>query len=153
VISDAVFEHIPDVGASFREIGRVLKPGGVLIGYVAFMECFHEISYSHLSFKALEHFARINGMQLEHVAGATRFGIDYHLAVHLYPIPFGWGRAAIASAIRGLVWVKSRAAGAFVRWRRKLGRAEARRLADDYYALECLRQSNGFTFIVRRSEP
>ena len=66
-IMDAVLEHIPDVGKAISEVARVLKPGGVFIGYVAFMECFHEISYSHLSFKALEHYSTINGMKLEKI--------------------------------------------------------------------------------------
>ena len=56
----------------------MLRPGGVMVGYAAFMESFHEISYSHLSFKALEHYAAINGMQLEVIGGGGAFGIDYH---------------------------------------------------------------------------
>ena len=35
-----------------REAPRTLKPGGLFIGYVAYIECFHEISYSHLSLSA-----------------------------------------------------------------------------------------------------
>ena len=52
-VMDAVLEHVPDVGKSFAETSRVLKSGGCFIGYVAFMECFHEISYSHYRIKRL----------------------------------------------------------------------------------------------------
>lgn len=149
-IMDAVLEHVPDVGKAFSEVARVLKPGGAFIGYVAFMECFHEISYSHLSFKALEHYAHIHGMKLTRVAGATRFGIDYHLAVLLYPLPFKWGRRLIAASIRGLIGLKSRLAYFMLRFKRKLPRKEARALARQYYALECLRQSNGFTYVIQK---
>lgn len=55
VIMDAVLEHIPDVSTAFAEVARVLKSGGKFVGYAAFMESFHEISYHHLSFKAIEH--------------------------------------------------------------------------------------------------
>ncbi len=69
VVMDAVLEHLPEVEKSFAEVARVLKPGGFFVGYVAFMECFHEISYSHLSFKALEYLAGKNGLRLESISG------------------------------------------------------------------------------------
>lgn len=75
-IMDAVLEHIPEVEKAIAETARVLKPGGLFVGYAAFMECFHEISYSHLSFKALEHYAKINNMKLQKISGGTRFGIE-----------------------------------------------------------------------------
>lgn len=150
VILDAVLEHIPDVGRAFTEVARVLKPGGVMIGYSAFMECFHEISYSHLSFKALERYAAVNGMRLEAIGGGSAFGIDYHLATLFYPIPFGMARRIIAAMIRRLIWIKSRVARTGLRHVRGLPAAEAESLADLYYKVECLRQSNGFSFIIRR---
>jgi len=152
-IMDAVLEHIPDVSKAFAEVARVLKPNGVFIGYVAFMECFHEISYSHLSFKALEHFANINGLKLEKVSGGTAFGIDYHLRVLFYPLPFKTMRKIIASMIRGIFKVKSRIAYLGLRYRRKMSVTEARKKAELYYKVECLRQSNGFNFIIRKPLP
>ncbi len=149
-IMDAVLEHIPDVSKAFAETARVVKPGGCFIGYVAFMECFHEISYSHLSFKALEHFANINGMKLEKISGGGAFGIDYHLRVLLYPLPFKYGRKIIASMIRGWIKLKSKVAYLGLRYKRKLSPAEASELSALYYKVECLRQSNGFQFIIRK---
>jgi SAM-dependent methyltransferase len=149
-IMDAVLEHIPDVSKAFAETARVIKPGGCFIGYVAFMECFHEISYSHLSFKALEHFANINGMKLEKISGGSAFGIDYHLRVLLYPLPFKYGRKIVASMIRGWIKLKSKFAYLGLRYKRKLSSAEASELSALYYKVECLRQSNGFQFIIRK---
>lgn len=151
VIMDAVLEHIPDVGKAISEVGRILKPGGVFIGYVAFMECFHEISYSHLSFKALEHYAEINGMRLEKISGGSAFGIDYHLRVLLYPLPFKYCRKLIAMGIRALIYLKSQMAYIGLKYRRKLSTQEALKKSSLYYKVECLRQSNGFSYVIRKT--
>lgn len=149
-IMQAVMEHLPNPDVSVAEVARVLRPGGVFIGYVAFMECFHEISYFHVSFKGLEHLALKHGLVLEAIAGWNRFGIDYHTAVLLSPMKFGWGRAAIASAIRGFLRLKSLAAY----WAKRLLKREPKEVAAQwakgYYELQCLRQSNGFDFMIRK---
>jgi SAM-dependent methyltransferase len=149
-IMDAVLEHIPDVGKAFSEVARVLKPGGIFIGYVAFMECFHEISYSHISFKALEHYSKINGMKLEVISGGKRFGIDYHYNVLFYPLPFRWFRPVLASMIRGIFRAKSFFARLGLKLKRKMSWAEAKKMSQQYYQLECLRQSVGFFYIIRK---
>ncbi|MDG2332560.1 MAG: class I SAM-dependent methyltransferase [Flavobacteriales bacterium] len=150
-IMDAVLEHIPDVGKAFSEVARVLKPQGIFIGYVAFMECFHEISYSHLSFKALEHYAKINDMKLEKIAGGSAFGIDYHMRVLFYPIPFKLMRKFMAFMIRSLFKFKSRLAYLGLRYKRKMNKREAKEASTLYFKLECLRQSNGFFYIIRKN--
>lgn len=150
VIMDAVLEHIPDVGKAFSEAARVLRPNGVFIGYVAFMECFHEISYSHLSFKALEHYSNINGMKLEKIAGGSAFGIDYHLRVLLYPFPFKYSRRLVAKLIRLTFRIKSKLAYLGLRYKRKMKAADAKEMAKLYYKVECLRQSNGYTHLIRK---
>lgn len=150
VIMDAVLEHIPDVGKAFSEASRVLKSGGIFIGYVAFMECFHEISYSHLSFKAMEYYSEINKMKLEKISGGSAFGIDYHLSVLFYPIPFKFMRKVIALLIRLIFKLKSKIALIGLITIRKLNLKDAKQLSDLYYKLECLRQSNGFSYIIRK---
>ncbi len=149
-VMDAVLEHIPEVGKAFAEVARVLKPGGLFIGYVAFMECFHEISYSHLSFKALENYAEVNNMKLKKISGGRRFGIDYHLKVLFYPIPFNFIRKLIASCIRGIIKLKSAMVFLGLKYKRKLRSSDARQNAELYYKVECLRQSNGFSFVIKK---
>ena len=150
VIMDAVLEHLSEVDRSFSEVTRILRPGGCFIGYVAFMECFHEISYNHLSFKALEHLSKKNGLALEAISGGGRFGIDYHTAVLLYPLPFGWGRFLIAKGIRSLIRGKSICAYIGQRVIKRKRHGPAVNWAKSYYDLECLRQSNGFSYIIRK---
>jgi hypothetical protein len=116
------------------------------------MECFHEISYFHISFKALEHYSNINGLQLEKIAGGNAFGIDYHLRVLFYPLPFIYSRRAIAGLIRFIFKVKSKLAYLGLRYRRKMNGKEAKEMATLYYNVECLRQSNGFTHLIRKRE-
>ena len=149
-IMDAVLEHIPEVDKAIKEVARVLKPGGIFVGYVAFMECFHEISYSHLSFKALEHYSEINGLRLTKISGGSRFGIDYHLSVLFYPLPFKFFRPLIASLIRGIFKLKSYLAYLGLRIKRNLNHETAMENANSYFKLECLRQSNGFNFVIKK---
>lgn len=150
VVMDAVLEHLEDVPGAFSETARVLRPGGAFVGYVAFMECFHEISYSHLSYMALQSFARSHCMVLEAVGGGHRFGIDYHLAVLVHPLPLDPLRGLVAGSIRGVFRIKSFLAYLALRARRRLDHASAADKARKYYSLECLRQSVGFTYIIRK---
>ncbi|NEO79667.1 class I SAM-dependent methyltransferase [Moorena sp. SIO4G3] len=149
-VMDAVLEHVPNVSKAFEEVSRVLKPNGLFVGYVAFMECFHEISYSHLSFKALEHFSKINGMKLDKISGGGRFGIDYHLAVLFYPVNIKFLRGLIAITIRTLIALKSIFAYFGLRLVRKTSHNEAIIMSVNYYKLQCLRQSNGFDFVIKK---
>jgi len=150
VIMDAVLEHIPDVSKAFKEVARVLRPNGVFVGYSAFMECFHEISYSHLSFRALEHYSNINGLKLEKISGGGRFGIDYHTYVLLYPLPFQYLRPLVAWKIRAIFKIKSWLVYCAVRFVRKQSHIESSAMAKLYYQIECLRQSNGYSFVIRK---
>lgn len=151
-IMDAVLEHVPNVEKSFSEVGRVLRPGGLFIGYVAFMECFHEISYCHLSFKALENYATVNGMRLIGVAGGESFGFDYNFRVLFYPLPTRLLQRCIAVGVRTLLWLKSLAAYVALRAGRRKPHTEASEMSRLYYKLECLRQSCGFSFIIEKAD-
>ncbi len=150
-IMDAVWEHLPNAEASFAEVARVLRPGGLLVGYVALMECFHEISYFHLSFKALEHLAKENEMALEAISVGGSLGIDYHTAVLFYQIRFFLARKLIAASIRGFIRLYSFAVLVLRLLAKRDSSATGADWTKRYFQLECLRQSNGFQFIIRKS--
>lgn len=49
VVTTSVFEHLYNPFQAAKEIARVLKPGGTLIGSAAFLEAYHANSYFHMS--------------------------------------------------------------------------------------------------------
>jgi SAM-dependent methyltransferase len=158
VIMNAVLEHIPDVSGAFREVGRTLKPDGVFVGYSAYMECFHEISYHHLSHKALEDLAQRNGLRLEKIAPSGAFGIDYHCARLIEPFFrfTSWPvRRILRPAIQTSIRFQLRVLAAKRYWKnriqKKMNGLEASEEATLYRQVETLRYAAGFTFVIRKS--
>lgn len=150
VLMNAVLEHVPDVKRAFEEVSRILKKDGYFVGYVAFMEAFHEISYSHLSFRAVEHYANITGMKLEKISGGGAFGIDYHFNILMNPLPVLWARKPIAWTVRNIIKLKSKIAYMVFRYKRGMNADEASKEAELYYKLDCMAMSNGFEFVIRK---
>jgi hypothetical protein len=98
----------------------------------------------------MEYYSEINKMKLEKISGGSAFGIDYHLSVLFYPIPFKFMRKVIALVIRLIFKLKSKIALIGLIIIRKLNFKDAKQLSELYYKLECLRQSNGFSYIIRK---
>jgi SAM-dependent methyltransferase len=65
VITNAVLEHTANPFVAVREVARVLKPGGVFSGSVAFMEPYHHRSYFHPSPDGVAHVMGTAGLDLE----------------------------------------------------------------------------------------
>lgn len=150
VVMDAVLEHIPDVLKAFREVARILKPEGHFVGYVAFLESFHEISYSHLSHKALEHYADISGMYLEKIAGSGAYSFDYQFSVLLHPLPVKWFRSTMQMMLRGIFRVKAQSAYLYLRFKKRMNVEDARCVRDQFYLLQCFKFSAGYNFVIRK---
>ncbi|MCF4127304.1 class I SAM-dependent methyltransferase [Methylobacterium sp. SyP6R] len=67
VYSFQVFEHIQDIGKTFGEIERVLKPGGALVGAVSYLEQIHDYSMFNFTPYGLKLACQRAGLRLEKI--------------------------------------------------------------------------------------
>lgn len=65
VVTVAVFEHLYDPFQAARELYRVLKPGGAVVGTTAFLEHFHANSYFHMTHLGVQRIFSLAGFQVE----------------------------------------------------------------------------------------
>lgn len=67
-----VFEHLHSPWVVIQEINRVLKPGGRLVGSVAFMKSFHS-SYFHMSHWGVYSLLKWGGFEIHTIYGGQNF--------------------------------------------------------------------------------
>lgn len=154
VLCSAVFEHLPDPQSTISEMRRVLKHGGRLFGYVAFLEPFHGISYYHMSHKGIEHLLKSNGFRPLHIFPA-RNGTAYQIESMLFPRHVPVIRPMVRHFLQwlfsGIAFMNrmARNLGRLVRGPSRAANSENRK---QYRRLLALCFASGFNFVAERSD-
>lgn len=114
-LRDASIDFVLAVGALeraqhpevvIREIARVLKPGGTLIGTCAFLEPFKHDSYHHFSILGVWSLLRFGGFKVEHLAPNSRWSGLYALvAMGLLPQAPRWIVRAFTLPLEAAHWL------------------------------------------------
>jgi SAM-dependent methyltransferase len=84
VWTSSVMQYVPFGFAMIKEIERVLAPGGILLGTVAFLEAYDGSSYNMYTFKGINSLLTYGGFRIRKLA------------------PDGWWTAPVAVSVMGL---------------------------------------------------
>ncbi len=76
-----VIEHLKYPFVAIQEITRVLKPGGMLIGVVSFLEPFHWVSYYHHTHFGVTNLLHFGGLNIQFISSSPRWDLFKALAV------------------------------------------------------------------------
>ena len=139
ILSIAVLEHLRYPLVATREAYRVLKPGGLFIGSVAFLEPFHMDSYYHHTHLGTFTSLASAGFDVEHVVASAEWsGIQALAGMSLFPRMPQFASNLLTLPLRAMhrLW-----------WR--LGHAlRPRETSSEHY--RTLSTTGGFRFIARK---
>lgn len=141
VLSIAVLEHLAYPDVAMAEVFRVLKPGGVFVGTVAFLESFHMNSYFHMTHLGTLRVLDQSGFDVQAIApNAEWSGLRAQAEMALFPgTPGAMKRAMIAPAD-----LASRALWALKRSKQKLEQTA------NPAKTRALETTGGFRFVAQR---
>jgi ubiquinone/menaquinone biosynthesis C-methylase UbiE len=79
VASDAVLEHVRYPHVAIKEMARVLRPGGIMVGEVAFLQPYHT-SYYHMTHAAILDLVRYAGLTPTLYSWGSMPALEYLMA-------------------------------------------------------------------------
>lgn len=138
ILSVAVLEHLAAPAVAMAEVARVLEPGGVFIGTVAFLEPFHMLSHYHMTHVGLTRLLADAGLDIVAIeANDDWSGLRAQAEMALFP---GLG-AGLQRAMVALPRYASDGLGAA---KRAIGKRAGDRSVDH------MATTGGFRFVARR---
>jgi ubiquinone/menaquinone biosynthesis C-methylase UbiE len=87
VFSAATFEHYYDPWQVAREVHRVVKPGGLFCGLIAFLQPWHGDSYYHFSYLGTRQMLSVSGFEVLDIRAGNDHAVPY-LIRQMFPEPF-----------------------------------------------------------------
>src|SRR6478736_3566291 len=93
VVSTEVLEHVPDPQRAFREMHRVVKPGGYVIVSTPLYWPRHEVPYDFFRYPydGLLHLVKEAGLETELLVNRGRsYAFLGQVLQHIQPVPFRW---------------------------------------------------------------
>ena len=80
IIAYNLIEHLKYPFVAIQEIARVLKPGGLFIGVVSFLEPFHMESYYHHTHFGISNLLKFSGLNIQFISPSPNWDIFKALA-------------------------------------------------------------------------
>jgi SAM-dependent methyltransferase len=150
VFASATFAHYYDPWQVAREVYRVMKPGGLFCGLIAFIQPWNGNSYYHFSHLGTKQMLSVSGFEVLDIRAGDYHGVTY-LIRRMFPAPFGVIGKVLSVYGDILAWVRRRTFPALIKllyFRNKEMRERKLRFLDD----DDLRYAASILFLSRKPE-